>query len=504
MRLQRLIACATVLAGAVVVSSATVAVAAPTRYEAETSPATCDGTIDTNHAGYSGSGFCNANNAVGAALQFTVNASAAGTATLGIRFANGTTTARPADVLVNGTSVQSASFEGTGAWTTWVTKSLSVSVNAGSNTIRLSPTAADGLPNVDYLDFEVGGGTGGCGSGSFNAEVTQSGSTYTARNGSRTVYTGTSYLSAINGAIGSLTAGRTSQEKVVVRAGGSIGASTVGVPSNTSLEVCGTMNVGNRSGRGAVETVNARNVSIPYLTMTGNPYFGIRVYGMNNLHLGQITMQLSGGLGIRFERDLAANSNVRMDNIFVSGAGSHAVETWNVDGLTVGTVTARNVGESALLLQTTTNAQVGLVDGQNVATGTGYGVFRLANRAGRVGSSYPTNIRVGEVRASGGGRGIFCVSESGGVVIDRITITNTGNNSILLENCYNVTIAAVSGTVSGGGEVRIAARSEFPPSRDISLRNLTVSNTNIRWSPCQGTNNTITNVTRVNSTLYWC
>jgi hypothetical protein len=58
--------------------------------------------------------------------------------------------------------------------------------------------------------------------------------------------------------------------------------------------------------------------------------------------------------------------------------------------------------------------------------------------------------------------------------------------------------------VNGGGEVRIAARSEFPPSRDISLRNLTVSNTNIRWSPCTGTNNTITNVTRINSSLTWC
>ncbi|MEV1170669.1 non-reducing end alpha-L-arabinofuranosidase family hydrolase [Nonomuraea sp. NPDC049784] len=35
-------------------------------------------------------GFCNGNGAVGAYGQFTVNASAAGTATLGIRFANGT------------------------------------------------------------------------------------------------------------------------------------------------------------------------------------------------------------------------------------------------------------------------------------------------------------------------------------------------------------------------------------------------------------------------------
>jgi len=34
------------------------------------------------------------------------------------------------------------------------------------------------------------------------------------------------------------------------------------------------------------------------------------------------------------------------------------------------------------------------------------------------------------------------VSESGGVVIDRVDIADTGSNSILLENCYHVNIAA--------------------------------------------------------------
>jgi hypothetical protein len=130
--------------------------AASTRYEAETSPAVCTGTIDSNWSGFSGSGFCNGNNATGAYSQLTVSASAAGTATLGVRFANGTTTSRPADVIVNGTTVQSASFEGTGAWDTWVTKTLTVSLNSGSNTIRFNPTTSAGLPNIDYLDLTTG------------------------------------------------------------------------------------------------------------------------------------------------------------------------------------------------------------------------------------------------------------------------------------------------------------------------------------------------------------
>jgi hypothetical protein len=145
------------VAGAVLVWPGSAAVAAPTRFEAESAPATCSGTIDSNWAGFSGSGFCNGTNATGAFAQFTVTASASGTASLGVRFANGTTTARPAGLIVNGATVQTPSFEGTGAWTTWVTKPLTVSVNAGSNTIRLNPTTANGLPNVDFLDFEVAG-----------------------------------------------------------------------------------------------------------------------------------------------------------------------------------------------------------------------------------------------------------------------------------------------------------------------------------------------------------
>jgi hypothetical protein len=179
------------------------------------------------------------------------------------------------------------------------------------------------------------------------------------------------------------------------------------------------------------------------------------------------------------------------------------VETYGVDGFTVGTVTARNVGESGLLLNQTINASVTKVDADNAGAGTGYAAFRMANRNGRVGSNYPTNIRVGEVIARGGGRGVFCVSESGGAVIDKVSISNTGNNSVLIENCYNVNIAAQSGSVTGGGEIRLAARSHFPNNRDITIQNLTVTNSAIRESPC-GENTTFRNNRLVNSSQNIC
>ncbi|MGN9913500.1 GDSL-type esterase/lipase family protein [Phytohabitans sp. LJ34] len=156
-RVGLLSACAAVAVTGAAVLTAAVASAAVTRYEVESSPATCDGVIESNHTGYSGSGFCNGDNTAGAAAQFTVTASAAGTATIAVRYANGATANRPADVLVNGAAAQSgAAFNGTGGWTTWATATLTASLNAGSNTIRLSPTTATGLANIDYLDVEVG------------------------------------------------------------------------------------------------------------------------------------------------------------------------------------------------------------------------------------------------------------------------------------------------------------------------------------------------------------
>ncbi|MQM24071.1 carbohydrate-binding protein [Glycomyces albidus] len=134
-----------------------IASAAPVRHEAETSPATCQGTIDSDHSGYSGSGFCNTANTTGAAVQFTVNAASAGTATLGIRYANGGGADRPADITVNGSVAASASSFPAGSWTGWTTKTVTVPVTAGTNTVRLAATTANGLANIDYLDFEVTG-----------------------------------------------------------------------------------------------------------------------------------------------------------------------------------------------------------------------------------------------------------------------------------------------------------------------------------------------------------
>lgn len=348
-----------------------------------------------------------------------------------------------------------------------------------------------------------------CGDGSWNAEAVLSGNTWNARNGGQTVYTGTNMLAAMRAAVGSLTPGRTAKQRVVVRGSGSMPANqSLDLPSYTVLDVCGTINATGAIGgnHAVIRAQGVRDIEVPHLNITGRVYFAIFLRNVTNAYLGAIDIRLGdAGLGIRIDNHRDRNvrtRNVRIDSLHVSGGGSHGLETYGVDGITVGTVTARNTGGSGVLLNDTINATIDTVDAIGAGTGTGYAAFRMANRNGRIGDAYPTNIRVGTVIARGGGRGIFCVSESGGAVIDRIDIAGTGGHAVLLENCYGVTLAAISGTVRDH-EVRIASRTQFPVSANITIQNLIATNARITESPC-GRTIIVRNVTRVNTPLNVC
>ena len=122
------------------------------RYEAEQATIS-RGVVESNHPGFSGTGFVNYDSVSGSYVQWTATTAASGAATIRIRYANGTGSNRPMDIAVNGTTVLTGvSFAGTGGWSTWATKTLSVNLSAGSNTIRATATAASGGPNVDYLE----------------------------------------------------------------------------------------------------------------------------------------------------------------------------------------------------------------------------------------------------------------------------------------------------------------------------------------------------------------
>jgi alpha-L-fucosidase len=140
-------------------TSGTIPVPGPGRLEAEDPPATCQGTIDSNQAGFSGSGFCNTTNAAGAFAEWKVDAPAAGQYALKFGWANGTTADRTSDISVNGSVVATSPFAPTGAWTTWTTTTVNANLTAGVNTIRVTGTTAGGAANLDYVDVNSTGST---------------------------------------------------------------------------------------------------------------------------------------------------------------------------------------------------------------------------------------------------------------------------------------------------------------------------------------------------------
>jgi len=143
-------------AGTTAIAVPLMASAASTRYEAESATLSA-ATVATNHPGFTGTGFVDYTNAAGGFVEFSVSAAQAGNATLTFRYANGSTSARPVDVAVNGTTVQSVSFAPTGDWATWKTVDVSAPLAAGTNKVRATGTSATGGPNLDSLTVTDGG-----------------------------------------------------------------------------------------------------------------------------------------------------------------------------------------------------------------------------------------------------------------------------------------------------------------------------------------------------------
>ncbi|MGW3404370.1 carbohydrate-binding protein, partial [Streptomyces zhihengii] len=129
-------------------ASPAAAPAAAVAHEAENAVVS-RGVVESNHAGYTGSGFVNYDNVQGGHVQWAVDAAQAGRATLTLRYANGTAASRPMDITVNGVLVaDDRAFPSTGSWASWSTVTLTTDVKAGANTVRATATTSAGGPNV--------------------------------------------------------------------------------------------------------------------------------------------------------------------------------------------------------------------------------------------------------------------------------------------------------------------------------------------------------------------
>ncbi|MGL1884987.1 MAG: T9SS type A sorting domain-containing protein [Reichenbachiella sp.] len=117
-----------------------------------------NGSVDSNNAGYNGSGFANTDNSAGEYVEIAINVPSARMHDLSLRYA--ATSDRPANVSVNGSSqLSSLNLPSSGAWASWATVDFALNLQAGNNTIRFTANGSSGLPNLDEMTVCQGGGT---------------------------------------------------------------------------------------------------------------------------------------------------------------------------------------------------------------------------------------------------------------------------------------------------------------------------------------------------------
>jgi len=126
----------------------------PVRYEAEDARIS-RGTVESDHAGFSGRGFVNYASGRGGYVEWTVDAPVNGRYQMYIRYANDSTSVRPARISLNGEPSDTLYFTNTGSWDAWLTYAYTPLLKAGPNRIRLTALTAAGGPNVDWLESAV-------------------------------------------------------------------------------------------------------------------------------------------------------------------------------------------------------------------------------------------------------------------------------------------------------------------------------------------------------------
>jgi hypothetical protein len=129
------------------------AVLTPAIYQAETATYAGGALTETINAGYQGSGYVNfLVGSTGTPSVATLSGIAGGTGgsrTLRIRYALGGASARTGQLVING-SAEALTFLPSGAFTTWTTLDIPITLNSGSNTIAFRATGQD-LANIDEL-----------------------------------------------------------------------------------------------------------------------------------------------------------------------------------------------------------------------------------------------------------------------------------------------------------------------------------------------------------------
>ncbi|WP_433019223.1 TIM-barrel domain-containing protein [Kribbella sp. CA-294648] len=109
-------------------------------------------TTNTNHAGFTGTGFVDGFETAGDAVQVDTNASVTGSHVIKLRYSNGAATAATRTIQVDGVNIGTINLPTTGNWDTWATATLTTNLTAGKRVVKvLYGTGGINLDNISVV-----------------------------------------------------------------------------------------------------------------------------------------------------------------------------------------------------------------------------------------------------------------------------------------------------------------------------------------------------------------
>lgn len=249
-------------------------------------------------------------------------------------------------------------------------------------------------------------------------EVFLSGSTWTGRVDGSTKYTGSSMAAAANACVAAMSSGTISIKNSGAKNG------TINIKSNVQID--GTLRTISGGGTtGIVRAQNSSSVGGRNIVMNSTDWYGMYFRTCS----GQDVTGTRGKANLGFRIDNCSGGtgyNLSLGSPTGSGGGAHFVETYGINGVTWGTVTASNWGNCGVLLNKTTSARGTAVNGDRCGYGTGYAAFRTAND-----NLGPTTV--GTVNATNGcGRGFYSTTNSQNTTISALNASNSTGIGIWL------------------------------------------------------------------------
>ncbi len=258
-------------------------------------------------------------------------------------------------------------------------------------------------------------------------ELTKSGSTWTGKVDGVTVYTGSDLPAGF----------RVCNEKMNPLGGGTINlrasetiSDHLGLWAGTKVNGNGYTVTSNASG-GAVACRAGANVGASNITIAGGTPFGMYFRSCT----GQTFSGISGRGGITMRIDNCAGgagTNFSAGSPNCTASSNHGVETYGINGVTFGTITATDrSGGCGLMLNRGQTSSGSNVNGTRCNYGAGYAAFRAGTSIGAT---------IGTVRAVSCGRGIFTLVNAGDITVNTLNADDCSGIGVWLESSYNTKI----------------------------------------------------------------